>query len=482
MDFPTQDSLKSSLVSTYQSSLNIDLTEGTPEREVFVEAPVTGQLLDIWNALSYLYMLEAPFIYSDKLLVADLDTFCKNNGVASIPATYSTGTVIFYTTTEPTKDIVITNSNSVSTGNGLNYTVNGYYTLPYLNRSNYYSATSRRWQITVNVTAQTAGSAGTCASLAITNINGSISGIEGVTNTDAITGGTDAGTIQQRLALVQQNFKGRNLATLNGIQTFVNGYSQNAVIVGSNSPLMLRTGGIGGGIDIYIRDGVELGTSDTVTITSTGLNTLINPTYTTTTIIMQSQPVSLISTVTKNGVELDTSYYTLTKDTGLLYNSTIARDCLTLTPIGIVALGVFKIGDVIAITYNYNSLLHTIEDALNSSNNLYDNRSFVLREQSYFTIDVYMQVSLLSGYTIADIISASSLTISNYIDTNTASYIELATIFSIVKTTAGVDNANLTTAYITPSDGRAKTAAGDIPINSSEYCKSGNINLVVWAA
>jgi hypothetical protein len=244
---------------------------------------------------------------------------------------------------------------------------------------------------------------------------------------------------------------------------------------------MLRTGGIGGGIDIYIRDDIELGTSDTITFTSTGLNNLVDPTYTTTTITMQNQPVHLISTVTKNNVELDTSYYTLLKDTGLLANSTIALDKLSLTTAGIIALGVFKIGDVVAITYNYNSLLHTIEDALNSSTNLYDNRSFVLREQSYFTVDVYMQVSLLSGYTIADIISASSLTISNYIDTDTSSLIELATIFSLVKITAGVDNANLTTAYITPSDGRAKTAAGDIPVNSNEYAKADVINLVVWS-
>ena len=94
--------------------------------------------------------------------------------------------------------------------------------------------------------------AGTTAALTINTVNGSVAGIEGVTNLAAITGGTDVGTIQERLALVKQNFKGRNLATTAGIKIYVDNYSKQSSIIGSDSPLMLRTDNLGGGIDIYI--------------------------------------------------------------------------------------------------------------------------------------------------------------------------------------------------------------------------------------
>jgi hypothetical protein len=480
MDFKTRDTLISSLINSLESRLTIDLTEGTPERDIFVEAPTTGQLLDIWNALTYLYKLQAPFIYSNELLVGDLDVFCRNNAVNDIAATYSSGEVMFYTYTEPTKDIIITSSNSCATADGKNYTVSGYYTIPFTNRSNYYNATTRRWEITTNVIAGTAGTAGTTAALTINKINGSIVGIEGVTNTAAITGATDAGTIQDRLALVKKNFKGRNLATLIGIGLFVDNYSKKSAIIGSDSPLMLRMGGLGGGIDIYIRDEIMEGVVDTVTITSTGLNTLVDPQYTLTSIKFLYQPVHEIASVTKNGVILDNTYYELIQDSGLLSKSTESLDSLYLTSTGLAHLGEFKIGDIIVINYNYNILLHTIQNELNSSTNLYDNRSFLLREQSFFTVTVNASVKLYSGYTIANIISSASLKISDYIDGITNNVVELADIIGIIKNIAGVDNIDLSTAKLTASDGRTPTASGDLNISDNEYAKAGDILLIEW--
>ena len=461
MDFKTRDTIISSLVASIENKLAVDLTEGTPERDIFVEAPTDGQLLDIWNALTYLYKLQAPFIYSDEILIGDLDVFCKNNGVNEIAATYSSGSVLFYTSTEPQKDVVITSSNSCATADGKNYTVSGYYIIPYTTRADYYNATTRRWEITANVIAGTSGTAGTTAALTVTKINGNIVGIEGVTNTAAITGGTDVGTIQERLALVKKNFKGRTLATLYGIQLFIDNYSKKSAIIGSDNPLMLRTNGLGGGIDIYIRDEIMESATDTVVITSTGLNTLTDPPYTSTTIKFIYQPVHDISIVTKNGTVLDTSYYELIQDTGLLSKSTDSLDSLYLTSTGITSTGVFAIGDEIVITYNYNNLLHTIESELNSSTNLYDNRSFLLREQSYFTVTVNATVKLFSGYTIANIISSASLKISDYIDGITNNVVELADIVGIIKNINGVDNIDLPSVILTASDGRSKTIYGD---------------------
>ena len=43
MDFKTRDTIISSLVASIENKLAVDLTEGTPERDIFVEAPTDGQ-------------------------------------------------------------------------------------------------------------------------------------------------------------------------------------------------------------------------------------------------------------------------------------------------------------------------------------------------------------------------------------------------------------------------------------------------------
>lgn len=107
MEFKSANTLRTSLVTRYSNALDIDLTEGTPERDIFVEAPIEAQLIDLWNGLEYLYKLQAPFLYQDELLEEDLDSFCRNEGVGSISATYSSGKLLFYTYNTPTSNITI---------------------------------------------------------------------------------------------------------------------------------------------------------------------------------------------------------------------------------------------------------------------------------------------------------------------------------------------------------------------------------------
>ncbi len=485
MNFKNASDLRTSMQTSYTQLLDIDLTDGTPERDIFVEAPIEGQLLDMWSAIQYLFMLQAPFIYTDQILTEDLDIICRNYDVGTIPATYSTGELTYFTYTSPTEDVIITSSNGGKTSDGTKeYTVEGYYTIPVADIAAYYNTTRSRYEITVNIVANIAGPNGTAGAQTITEVSNSIPGITGCINFGAVTGGEAEGSLTDRLNLVRSKFKGRNLSSTSGLKLYVQNYSPSVSIVGSNDPLMLRSEGMGGSIDIYVKDQIIEGAQDIVTITSTGLSIdFLDPQYTTTSVILQNQPVDSLTLVIKNGITLDTSYYSLVKDVGVLSKSTRSRDSMTLTAAGITTLGYFSSGDVVEVRYNYNKLLTTIEDDLNSDINAYDNRDYLAREQTQIVIGIYSQIKLVTGAKISDVIASASLSIAAYMDTfslSSSSRIELIEVLDLIKNTTGVDNINITTALLTPSDSRALTASGDVPIYTNEYPKLGDVNLVEW--
>lgn len=482
MDFKTRETIQSDLKSALEDKLNLDLTEGTTERDIFVEVPVEGQLVNVWTALEYLYKLQAPLIYYNDLLEEDLDIYCINNGVDEIPATESTGYLTFYTSSEPTEDIIITTGSGGSNNDGVQYLVEGYYIIPYDDRDNYYNNTLKRWEITCSVSSSLTGVDSVTGQGTVTTLLSSIAGIEGCTNNNIIDGGTDEGTILERLNLVRRNFSGRSLSAIEGIKLFVEDYSDNVNIVTSNDPLMLRTNNLGGGIDIYIRDSELSSTVDTITVTSTGLNNSISVNYDTTSIILDKQPVDSIILFSKNDVIISSDYYELEKDTGLLSKSSRSIDKLTLTSTGLTELGEFVDGDSLEIRYNYNSLLESIETQLNSPVNLYDNRDILLREQESFTVDIAMTVKLTTGSTISTATSAASLEISAYIEGITTGYVELIDILALIRNLSSIDNVDVSTAIITPSDGRDKSSNGDIYVDSNEYAELGTITFTEWTS
>ncbi len=481
MEFKTRDTIVASLRDSIESRLNIDLTEGTSERDLFVEAPIEGQLLPIWTTLEYLYKLQAPFTHTADLLEEDLDVFCKNNNVHSIPATYSTGEITFYTYSEPAQDITITSSDSCETDSGTSFTVNGYYNILYENRSNYYNATLSRWEITCAVIADESGTIGDAGQETVINLSSTIDGIDGCINNSIITGGTDEGSIFERLELVKRNFSGRSLSTVEGIKLFVENYVDNVTVVGSNDLLMLRTGNIGGGIDIYVRGESPSNYIETIVITSTGLITE-SSTYTGTTITLKKQPATSIDLFVKNDTTISNSYFSLEEDDGLLAISTRCKNKLVLTSTGVTELGEFVDGDTLEIRYTYNSLLETIEKALTTTENIYNNRDILLRGHSFYTIDIAMNVKLYTGYTLDDVTSSASTSISTYIESVIESYVELADVVALIKALSSVDNIDLTTAVLTPSDGRTATSSGDIIVNSNEYAKLGTVTFTEWTA
>ena len=180
-------------------------------------------------------------------------------------------------------------------------------------------------------------------------------------------------------------------------------------------------------------------------------------------------------------IAIQPEYYTLAKDTGVLAKSTKSSDKLEVTSTGLQNGFFFKDSNSIEVNYIYNSLLSTIENDLNSAENHYENRDYLLREMTAVTVSVYMEIVVLSGQDFTSVVSKVELAISEFINSiKNAGSVELADVVGVAKSFTTVDNINLTTASIDNTGGGAKTAQGDIFLTKTEYPVAGSIELVQW--
>lgn len=479
MRIKTREEIRQDLLTALNNMLpDLDLTEGTPERDMFIESQISGSLSNIWDGINYVGKVSAPLTYYLELEDVDIDRFCATFGVTARPATRATGVVTFYTSTEPVSTIYINDGTIVNTGgaNAVEFSVDGDYTIPYSIRNSYYNAIEERWEIDCNVKAINAGPDYKAGTGTVTRLQTAITGIDGVVNAAPITGGTNTETVASRMTRVVNKFQGRDLGPTAGIQNFVGVYASAVNIVGANDPLMERDEGIGGAIDIYIIGKDLASTTDEIIITSSGLETGTNVLYTPTSIIMLKQPVSNTISVVINDIPLTPVLdYSLVADTGMLSNSTAGSDMVVFT-----SSGYLVDGDIVELSYNYNSLLETIETALNATTNHFHNRDYLLRSMTEVTIGVYLKIKEVAGQDFTAVAAVVQLLISDFINKilNTG-IVELADIVGIAKNYTGVDNIQLTTAALTATGG-GTIIGTDVLIEKNQYPVAGVINIVQW--
>jgi len=478
----TISDIRNDIVTAYGAHVpSLDLSTGTPEREMFIEAPIAGQLINLWNKVIYAAKLFAPMGYYQDLDESDVNAYCSNYGITPVAATYSTGAVTFYTYNKPTVDIYINNGQIVQTldNPAIQFSVNGSYVMYVNSISNYYNAVRGRYEIMCSVVAKLAGAQYRAASGSISNISGGIPGIDGCTNTDLVGGGASMDTPQARLQRVVAQFQGRSIASTQGLQNYVSTLTSAVNVVGAGNPLMKRDGGLGGCIDLYVRGTTLVTTTDTFTVSITDITGA--RLLTSTGFVLGYQPVSSIESLVINGKSLLAASYKLVKDTGILSGSTEGFDRIELTPTGITSTGYLTAGDVINTTYLYNGLLNSIQTTLMRPSNLYINRSYLVRQMTAVTIDTTASIAISSGYTWNAVVNAVELGIDTYISSllNNSS-IELANIIGAMKNITGVANINIPTVSILNVGGGNLTAQGDITLGANEYAITGTVNLTQW--
>jgi len=118
------------------------------------------------------------------------DKLAGNNQVTRQGAEIALGEVVFFTPNEPTQDIVIEAGTSVGTDSNVTFTVTATTTLPFADRASYFNLQRQRYEITVPVQADDAGSAGNVPANTIRNTLGGVGTLQ-VTNLEATQFGRD---------------------------------------------------------------------------------------------------------------------------------------------------------------------------------------------------------------------------------------------------------------------------------------------------
>lgn len=201
------------------------------------------------------------------LIDTQFEKLAGNFTKTRLPGRPSVGQVVYYTATRPTKNVPIPSGAVVSTDadpdNNLpsvRYVVGGSYVLPAADADAYFNFDTQQYEITVDVTAQTAGSAGNRPAGQIKNIVSGVSGLS-VINREATTFGTDRESNTDLSVRAQLGFLSVDAGTEGG-------YAATAAetvgvvkskIVKSGDPLMMRDYDevrrkhIGGKVDIWIQ-------------------------------------------------------------------------------------------------------------------------------------------------------------------------------------------------------------------------------------
>jgi hypothetical protein len=214
------------------------------------------------------------------LIDQQFDKLAGNVATTRLSGRASVGTVVLYTTTTPTTNIIIpagtqvTSTADATTGaTAQTFIIGGSYTLPAANAQAYYNFSTKRYEIVAAITAQNIGSAGNLPAGAITNVTG-VSGFA-VINESATVFGDDQETNADLAARAILSFSAVDTGTEGG-------YAKTAasqvgiiksLVVKSGDPLMfrdydpLRMKHIGGKVDVWIQGLLERQVNDTFAFT-----------------------------------------------------------------------------------------------------------------------------------------------------------------------------------------------------------------------
>jgi len=475
---PSTQDIRDELLAQYQSLLpTLDLSEGTPERDVFVEAPIAGALRQLYDNDDYNKKLFAIHKNYKDVSDSDIEAYCADYDVYRVTAKYSSGIVTFFTLVKPNSDVVINSGQIVYTNSTPRYSFKVVESLFVAkeNLASYYNGITGRWEFNVTVEAVEAGSVYVAGANTVSEFDGAILGIQGCNNSSPISGGDDPETNESMLERVSATFKSRGLHNDLGIKGFVENYSE-SYIASAGDPLMKRDNGHGGCVDIYVRS-VELGSfSEVVTITQSGLSDITSG-YGLKYITLSKPPVKSISAVRVNDTPLNIEDYELQQDlSSVVSMSTLAKDKIVFKN-GIT----LKDNDLVYIEYIYNKFLYDVSAEFESQKNVYKGRNYLIRELSAGKLIISATIQPTSGSTI----EASSPTwialLQSYINNlSSGSTVTRSDIIQILNGISTIQNVKLDSIQIVDVDSVGISTDSSVILPKNIYPVLSNAEFLLW--
>lgn len=452
----TISEIRSDLREAYAQLIpTLDLSEGSTETDVFIEAPAIGGFLPIHSQLQLLENQLKIFTQADDLPSDTVDRVALDNyNTGRIPAKSAFGIATYYTASF-TSPITIPSGSRLQTVGATpkKYVTVGTAVFSNLDAPTYFNALTNRYEFKVSIQSLNKGTGTGTGKNSITVAVDSIQGINGVTNEDSIPDGIGAETNSELMSRIARQLVGRSINTQSGFEAFLSQFSNDYAIVKYGEPLFKRTN-YPAGVDVYFPITSPVSVSQTIVIPDVNY---------TGSLLLEQQPVMSIDSVTGDvSGALATSLYSLTKDTGLFKGTNKAADAVTILNPGIS-------DNTITVNYIYNSFPESVQAEFDDPANKAFGQNLLARESTQVLIVINIAVKLATG--------ASLVTVQDSIATVSESYIlNLGQGGDVIKNdlvaiskVSGVLAIDYNQYILAPTGGGEVTPLGDVTINSTEY-------------
>jgi hypothetical protein len=292
-----------------------------------------------------------------RLSSSDLDNEATNYKLERLPGTYATVTLTFFSFAEPTSDVTILSNTTVATAGSsfsapIEFTTISNATYAQASMGSYYSYDRNRYEFQVTALCSTIGTVGNIAGGLISQMTSTVTGIDGVTNLLAATGGTSEESDDDLRIRIQSAMTGRDLNTVTGLRSYVRslGFLDAYPIRVENIDAERYTG-----IDVFVIDNSSESATETF---------LYDPAALTYTFV--KRPIREVTSVTGStyGILASTDYDEIIDSTSSLRRSINAVDYLRIH-----ADVPLLLNEQITVVYNFFSQTVQAQDTIDNNDN-----------------------------------------------------------------------------------------------------------------
>ena len=452
----TVEEVRSEMIGQLQRLLpTLDLSVGSPERDIFIEAPLAGAIYPMWKQIGVLEAIFSLFSNPDSIPTAVVDKIAADNyNITRTPASAAFGTATLYATAF-NETIAIPAGTTIQTASLTPkvFTTISSAVFDPQDAAVYFNSINSRYEFKVAIKSQDTGAGTGVSRNTLTVLTSPVSGITGVTNDSGIDDGFDAETNSQVVAKIQQANIGRSIDTNSGLNIFLSQFSNDYRIIRYGDAEFKRSK-FPGGVDVYFANITPETVTETFVVPSQGF---------TGGFILNNQPVLGINAVTgSTSGAISEELYDLVKDTGLLSNSTRSKDAVVFRSPGIN-------DSTITVTYTYNAFPSTIAGELSLPSNDTFNRDILPRQATEVLITVEVGVRLQVGAEIELVQNAIITNLSAYINGLIMGQSVLKSDVLTLLRVEGVAAIDFNTFKMTSEGGGVVNSVGDIEIANYEF-------------
>lgn len=442
-------------------SSKLDTSEGTILNDIVISAP-SQEFEKMYEQLETIQESQAI----DTAGITALEGLANNVGLVRKTARRAEGSITFFRINAPTSDITIPAGTLVSTVSSVSSTAIQFVTTRAVVMfsalaGTYLNPSTGVYEISTDIEALDAGTAGIVGPGTITTIVNSLTGIDGCYNSISTTGGLDSESEEQLRARIVAKTRGSLIGTEDGFLSIV------LAVDGVSDATVVGHGDTGrdefGAVDIYIK-GKNTRTQRDVFLSSDSE------------LILSKQPIlsdGIVSVISSVSGSVSSSNWSLEKDTGNYGGSVQAQDKLVW--------GITPPGGTTFVVYNYNGLIEDLQSLFSKTNKDILNTNLLVKWATEIPIDISLNVTLLPGFDAEDVSSLISTEVAQFLDTlSIGEELQQADVARIILNIPGVDDVVLPFTTFQASDASiTPNAAGNLDIPSNGYPVAGSILITI---